>query len=390
MIENHYTPKLSELDKRMAQSVPPGGNWKNIPESIPSKRLDRIREDFQAGKGSRSTYYGRLKPEYPSYTITTYFNRPGNGCHLHFDENQERCISEREAARLQTFPDNFIFEGSHGSIHKQIGNAVPPLLAFQIAKQIPVKGYYVDLFCGAGGLSLGFKLAGWIPIVANDIEPHFLKTYKRNIHDQTVLGDIRDESVKEKIFEIVKDFKSKNKDKKPIWVLGGPPCQGFSTAGKKRSMGDDRNHLFKEYAKILEVINPDGFVFENVAGLLNMEKGKVFKMVTETLSAHCKYIQAQKVDSEQFAVPQRRKRILLVGTKRKSDFNIEFKQLTKLPNESLDLPNVVSVQEALGDLPPIDSGITYSKLEYSVTPRNDFQKMIRGKITFDKFLENYH
>src|SRR3972149_3963669 len=84
-IPNHVTPALSELDLAMVRAVPPRGNWKDIPITIPSKRLKQIRESYAAGKGSRSTYYGRLHPDCPAYTISTYFNRPGNGCHIHYD-----------------------------------------------------------------------------------------------------------------------------------------------------------------------------------------------------------------------------------------------------------------------------------------------------------------
>ena len=103
MIFNHYAAKLSDLDMHIVNCVPPGGNWKDIPETIPSQRLAQIRESYKAGKGSRSTYYGRLRPEMPAYTINTYFNRPGNGCNMHYEQN--RTLSQREAARLQTFPD---------------------------------------------------------------------------------------------------------------------------------------------------------------------------------------------------------------------------------------------------------------------------------------------
>ena len=106
-IPNHMTARLSLLDMRMVNSVPPGGNWKNIPVEIPSKRLEQIRESFRRGEGSRSTYYGRLRPDQPSYTISTYFSRPGNGCHIHYE--QDRVLSQREAARLQSFPDSFSF-----------------------------------------------------------------------------------------------------------------------------------------------------------------------------------------------------------------------------------------------------------------------------------------
>src|SRR5688572_12906421 len=95
-IPNHFSPALSELDLTIARAVPPGGNWKNIPESVPSQRLKQIRESFAAGEGSRSTYYGRLRPDAPSYTISTYISRPGNGCHIHYDYNggQHRVLSQ--------------------------------------------------------------------------------------------------------------------------------------------------------------------------------------------------------------------------------------------------------------------------------------------------------
>ena len=109
---------------------------KNIPLSIPSKRLENIRKT-----GGRTTYYGRLRWDYPSYTITTYFNRPGNGCSIHPDDSQSkkpqhRLISFREAARLQSFPDSFRFYGSNSSKYLQIGNAVPPLLAKNVARSL--------------------------------------------------------------------------------------------------------------------------------------------------------------------------------------------------------------------------------------------------------------
>ena len=87
MIANHYAAKLSDLDMQIINYVPQGGNWKNIPESVPSQRLVQIRESYKEGKGSRSTYYGRLRSDMPSYTINTYFTRPGNGCHIHYEQD---------------------------------------------------------------------------------------------------------------------------------------------------------------------------------------------------------------------------------------------------------------------------------------------------------------
>src|SRR5690606_27082204 len=147
------------------------------------------------------------------------------------------------------------------------GNAVPPLLAFQIAKTLGRPGAYIDLFCGAGGMGLGFKWAGWRPIIANDLVPKFVETYRQNVHRRAESGSITDPRVENLLTEVARQERQQGE---PLWVLGGPPCQGFSTAGNKRSMEDPRNLLVWDYVKILERIQPDGFVFENVMGLLSM------------------------------------------------------------------------------------------------------------------------
>lgn len=387
-IPNHFSARLSELDMRMVHAVPEGGNWKDIPESIPSKRLDQIRESFKRGEGSRSTYYGRLRHDMPSYTINTYFNRPGNGCHIH--PSQDRVLSQREAARLQSFPDRFRFVGPQGIVNKQIGNAVPPLLAFQIAGQLGSPGVFVDLFSGAGGMGLGFSWAGWQPLVANDIESRFLETYSQNVHNSVVLGSITDPVVRAEIIERARELRQQHPDK-PFWILGGPPCQGFSTAGHKRSMKDERNHLFWDYCKVLEELRPDGFVFENVTGLLNMQKGKVFEMVKEAFKSVMPKVDSWLLSADEFAVPQRRKRVFLIGT---VDPDHEVRQPPRLtrcePNGELFSENqrAVSVGEAIDDLPALKASQDGSDLAYDSPPKTTYQAFMRGRIGPAKFLES--
>ncbi len=383
-IPNHYTAKLSELDLRIAISVPPGGNWKDIPTDVPSKRLESIREGFAAGSGSRSTYYGRLHPERPSYTINTYYNRPGNGCHLHYDfiGGQHRVLSEREAARLQSFPDTFLFHGSHTSIQKQIGNAVPPLLAYQIVQSLPFKGQFADLFSGAGGLSLGAKGAGWSPIVANDIEPSFLDTYRTNVHPVAVSGDIRDDDVFQRIVETVKIARNWEE---PLFVIGGPPCQGFSTAGNRRSLDDKRNHLFNEFKLLIDEIRPDGFIFENVMGLLSMNKGQVFEQIKEELTIVGNKLIPWILKSEEYGIPQRRTRLVLLSVPTAwPDFNPP-KKLTAL--DGTNGKRSVSASEALGDLPKLRPGEDGSRKAYLSSPQNPYQKLMRGDISVKQYLE---
>ena len=388
-IPNHYSANLSEMDLVIAEAVRPGGNWKSLPESIDSERIRRIRVDFRAGKGSRSTYYGRLHPDRPSYTINTYFSRPGNGCHLHYDYagGQHRVLSEREAARLQSFPDSFVFRGSHRSVHQQIGNAVPPLLAYQIARALPLTGQFVDLFCGAGGLALGFLWAGWRPIVSSDIDASFLETHHLNLDAPVVLGDIRDDAVVDDILDEVE--RARRRDPKlPVFVLGGPPCQGFSTAGNYRSMDDKRNHLFKDYRDLVDRIAPHGFVFENVTGLINMHGGAVFDLVRHTLERAGFGLHWKVLNAEEYAIPQRRKRVVLTGMS--EDLGAwRFPEPTTAPTKSGGLENVpspVSVGEALSDLPPLRPGEDGASLDYVSEPRNAYQALMRGRLDAEAYL----
>jgi Alw26I/Eco31I/Esp3I family type II restriction m6 adenine DNA methyltransferase len=393
-IPNHLTSNLSELDMLIVHSVPPGGNWKNIPLDVPSNRIKQIRESYAAGKGSRSTYYGRLLPNKPSYTINTYLNRPGNGCHIHYEQN--RVLSQREAARLQTFPDNFVFMGSQGSVNTQIGNAVPPLFSFQLAQQInkaiKCTGIYIDLFAGAGGLGLGFKWAGWTPIVANDIDKRFLETYSKNVHDKTIVGSITDKNIFNEIIEIALDAKNKNPEV-PIWVLGGPPCQGFSTAGKKRTMEDERNHLFRDYVKFLKILKPDGFVFENVSGLLSMEEGQIFENVKNEFKKLIPKIQGAVINTENYAVPQRRKRVFLIGQRDSKAVEVELPQILTSLTDKGDLFHsfspCVSVEDALSDLPELKPGQNGSSLEYKYKPKTQYQSLMRGDLTPEEFLSTF-
>lgn len=392
IIPNHYSAKLSALDIQMALAVPPGGNWKNIPETIPSRRLDSIRESYRAGGGSRSTYYGRLRPNEPSYTINTYFGRPGNGCHLHYDYagGQHRVISHREAARLQSFPDNFVFRGNRSSVSQQIGNAVPPLLAYQIAKTFPFQGLFIDLFCGAGGLALGFKWAGWQPIVANDIQASFLETYQSNVHDTMVRGDIRDKHVFDAIIEYTYQARERHPDL-PVFVLGGPPCQGFSTAGNQRTMEDDRNWLFSEFKAMLLAIAPTGFVFENVPGLLNMEGGRVFEYIKSELQETVASLVSWKLHTEEYAIPQRRTRLLLVGSCLAAPPPLDPKTITRIRRQRtlLDLDDIapaITVFDALSDLPPLQSGEDGSHKDYVSEPTHPYQAFMRSKITAEQYL----
>jgi len=368
MIHNHITYPLSDLDMQMVISVPQGGNWKNIPLHIPSKRLEQIRST-----GGRTTLYGRLSWNKPSYTITTYFNRPGNGTYVHPEQN--RVISAREAARLQSFPDDFVFSGSKGSLCIQIGNAVPPLLAYFLAKKIKEQTgtkNVVDLFCGAGGLSKGFEWAGYNIVAANDNYKQACETYRIN-HPHTALieGDITKDEIKSALFNAIKG-------KKIDIIIGGPPCQGFSHAGK-RLVDDPRNFLFKEFVEIVKQIQPKVVVLENVEGILTINEGKSFESIKDSFRELGYKMEGKKLHAVKYGVPQKRKRVVMIGV-------LAGNPIDCYPTEIFqDESKYITVREAIEDLPEIAMNGGSHTMEKISNPRSDYQKFLSGIISIGEF-----
>ncbi|MCW8283564.1 DNA (cytosine-5-)-methyltransferase [Agrobacterium sp. InxBP2] len=365
MIANHQAASLSQLDLEIAKAVPPGGNWKDIPLSIPSQRIAQIRASAAAGKGSRSTYYGRLLYDLPAFTIGTYYNRPGNGCFLHPSPLQHRTLSHREAARLQSFPDSFEFLGPQRAVCQQIGNAVPPLLAMQLAKALGVSGQMIDVFAGAGGLSLGFKWAGWETIAATDFDKNAIETFKKNVDSNAFVGDMM---LDETIDRLVQSSERKSGGG-ILALVGGPPCQGFSTGGKRRSEGDHRNHLYRRYALLLKRIRPDIFIFENVTGLLSMSKGTFLATILSEFSDLGYKTSVLKINAADYGVPQRRNRVIIVGTPEGTNLDLSLQ-----PSQGLR----TTVRDAISDLPVLCAGEDGASKSYLSGPKSAYQKLMRG------------
>lgn len=126
----HITPYASEKDKQIIECIKPGGNYTDVPDSIATTRILNFKKT-----GGRTTTYGRLHPQNPSYTLNTHFNRPNIGCNIHYAEN--RMITIREGLRLQSFPDDFTLCSSNKrNYYVQVGNAVPPVLSLVWAKHL--------------------------------------------------------------------------------------------------------------------------------------------------------------------------------------------------------------------------------------------------------------
>jgi DNA-cytosine methyltransferase len=379
ILYDHTVSEPSNKEKEMIQHIPPGGNWQDIPVSIPSQRLEQIRRmTEERGAVVRTTYYGRLRWDHPSYTISTYFSRIGNGCFIHPKFN--RLISLREAARLQSFRDCFRFYGSRTSKYKQIGNAVPPLLAMAIAKTLQGKTL-VAPFCGAGGLSEGFRMASYRILAAQDIDENSLLTYKMNGLCQSIVkGNIRKTEIKQRFIELAK-AESGNMDIDV--VAAGPPCTGFSLAGWYQR-DDPRNELVYDFLDIVKALMPKFVVMENVQGLVWMKKGAVIKELLKTIEDMGYKVEYQVLNAEQFGVPQLRRRVVVIGS------SLGRPRFPKplFGGTGLDVRRPFTVEDAISDLskitPDKETDETLYDGEYVEC---DYQRWCRGMISTEELFK---
>lgn len=232
----------------------------------------------------------------------------------------------------------------------------------------------IDLFCGVGGLSYGFAHNGNFEIVAaNEILPNMAKAYSLNHPAVKVYVD----DVKNFNAQKIESDLGMRANEIDI-IVGGPPCQAYSTIGK-RSADDPRGKLFQEYYRILKEFNPKFFIFENVRGISSIQNGELLKTIIllfESLGYRVKY---KLLNAADFGAPQIRERVILTGSKLKNDFR--YPDPTHCDNGGSknlfgnNLKPYLTLGEAIGDLPFIRSG--EKSFEYTTSPQNDFQKTAR-------------
>ena len=278
----------------------------------------------------------------------------------------------------------------------------------------------IDLFSGVGGLSYGFAHNDNFEILAaNEILPKMAKAYSLNHPTTKVYAeDIKDFNAK----KVEKDLKIKASE--IDIVIGGPPCQAYSTVGK-RLIDDPRGKLFQEYYRILKEFNPKLFLFENVKGLLSMQGGELLKTIISLFESLGYKVQCKLLNAADYGAPQIRERVVIIGSKLKTDFKYPTpthynpEEMSNSSNKKLkpyltleeaisdlpfiksneesfeypepthynpeEMPNLVNkklkpyltLEEAIGDLPFIKSN--EESFEYASKPRNDFQKLMREK-----------
>ena len=196
----------------------------------------------------------------------------------------------------------------------------------------------ISLFTGAGGLDIGFKEAGFNVIFASDIMQQAKESYNYNYpKTKYLLKDIcqvSSEEIKQNI-----DYQTVDV------IIGGPPCQGFSNMGNKNS-ADPRNLLFENYVRIVNDLQPSCFLFENVKGLYTMFEGRFFKKVVQSFLSIGYNIHFSLINSANYGVPQKRERVIIVGTRIDKPY--------KFPSYNLDcfgsLKAFKNVGEAINDL----------------------------------------
>jgi DNA (cytosine-5)-methyltransferase 1 len=235
----------------------------------------------------------------------------------------------------------------------------------------------VDLFCGMGGLSLGFQMAGFECVLGLDIHKPSVETF-RGIHPRAavILGDIRkvvEPGVEIKENLITSTLKQLIGDRKIDVLMAGIPCQGFSLANKKRSAADERNYLFMHYIQVVKHLKPTYVVIENVEGLKGMSNGSFVRAIKWMLGKEGYEVEDRLLCAADFGVPQLRKRIVFIGAKH--GYPIVW------PTGTFGTPSKPyrTVWDAISDLPPLKAGESaQSYCTLSGRELTEYQRLMRG------------
>lgn len=264
---------------------------------------------------------------------------------------------------------------------------------FKLQKDKPTM---IDLFCGAGGFSVGCELAGFQSVLGTDWFEPALETWKYNHPNAiSILGDIKNITP-----DLLVETLQKAGVKKINLITGGVPCQGFSRANRKHNDEDERNYLFRDYMKIAEAFQPDYLIVENVSGMKTTAGGKFVDEILASMEELGYNSTVKLLNSADYGVPQIRKRIIFVGIKKgrglAEKFNYPEPQFKEKDIQTglldlKDLPQYRTVYDAISDLPPIESNENSNK--YISKPLTDYQKIMRGmddKINFTKSEELFN
>lgn len=247
----------------------------------------------------------------------------------------------------------------------------------------------IDLFAGAGGLSCGLKQAGFTPILANEWIPQYAATYKLNHPDtEVVVGDVRE------VCETDLKRKLGVSEGEIDLVAGGPPCQGFSINAPIRSLDDERNHLFKDFLRVVSAVKPKAVLIENVPGIISLGRGTVVEQIYKELQSMGYTVSHRILFAGHYGVPQMRFRTVFIGIRNHAG-SVNFPEpnynakavanftgakelcLSVPPLFAQDLKPHTTVWDAMSDLPEIGNGETCSPRDYAGPAQNEYQQYLR-------------
>lgn len=225
----------------------------------------------------------------------------------------------------------------------------------------------IDLFCGAGGLSEGFRQAGFHVLVGQDHDESAGETFAATHPGAKFIGGPIQDVTAEQLLTAA----GKSKGEIDV-IVGGPPCQGYSVYNHQRGEDDPRAGLFREYLRIVADIEPRWLVMENVTGITSIAGGGVVREIYEGMKSLGYRVDMRVLKAEEFGVPQERRRVFFIATR--GDAPILFPEPTHGPG----LLPFVTVWDAISDLPTIENGVKSGPLAYACAPENDYQKALRG------------
>ena len=212
----------------------------------------------------------------------------------------------------------------------------------------------LSLFSGVGGLDLGFERAGFDIVAANEIDKSTYKTFEYNFPDT-------------KLFK--KSIKKLNEDEinfKVDGIIGGPPCQSWSEAGKQLGIKDDRGKLFYDYVRLLKALKPKFFLAENVSGMLHKKHNQSVKRIINKFKSIGYDVKMQLLDANDFNVPQNRKRVFIIGFRKDLSINFYFPQINILKKNKI-------LKDAIKDLKDVLPALKFNKTRGINTKQNKIQ-----------------
>lgn len=234
------------------------------------------------------------------------------------------------------------------------------------ARQPSNRPTVVDLFCGAGGLSEGFRQAGFKVLVGQDYDDSAGKTFLSTHSGANFIGGPIQAVTPENLLA------AGGAQQGGVDVLvGGPPCQGYSVYNHQRGVHDPRAGLFNEYLRIVAALRPRWLVMENVSGLISIANGGIIREIQSRMSELGYSVDWRVLKAEQFGVPQERRRIFFVANRIGAP--IEF----PVPTHGPELRPYVTVWDAISDLPVLENGDGDGVHYYDRSPENDYQRELR-------------